>query len=487
MSKKTNKISYSSHSKPVTTAPIPTAEALFHRPSGTRPSKLTEAAIKRTEKQLGVKLPKAYLDLMRQQNGGRLRYNGFITKRRLPHGLSRGRMFSIREIAGIGERRSSTINSLVPNALGCDVPPLIIPLDGDGHWWFGFDYRKCGPSGQPCMTHYEPDAPTPSGKISVTIAPDFHTLVRGLVIDTNGQLVFAIDDAAMLDGGLASGLKQLGCRSLRGKGNWSWSRFQWAEPTPGNCRLSLDRNGGTDPWILSRPARHPLLCVSISAREQSACARALRDRFGSRIALIQSPPERRPVSGMVVEPAPTQSVRARRIHIDPDSVAPTDLNAAVLARDTAMIKRLLAIGVSPDKPCIHGGSSAIGIAAACGPASIFNLLWQHSRKRPTKTLLDRAARNGHGAIIQTLIDAGASPTTKHLLSAICRCHPKVVKLLLAHGAQPSDACLRHAAGVTTASEIGFPDKPQPAIMKLLRAQGLDARNPRVRQRFEAVK
>ncbi|MCC6556145.1 MAG: SMI1/KNR4 family protein [Polyangiaceae bacterium] len=107
---------------------------------------LTDEAVTAAEDQLGVKLPEAYVDLLRQQNGGYLRA-------RWPESASK-RLF------GIGPRYPSiTVDQAWwrPKKAEPDIwtpprPELLIPFDGDGHWSMCFDYRGRGPRAEPSVT-----------------------------------------------------------------------------------------------------------------------------------------------------------------------------------------------------------------------------------------------------------------------------------------------------------------------------------------------
>lgn len=109
----------------------PTPETIWKRPAYLPyvHAPLTDGVIRAAEKQLGFDLPTEFLDLLRVQNGGPIRFS-------LPDSV--GKL-----IAGIG-------NSF-PSLTGFDLSdrqefvdfPLdeLIPFDGDGHWYHCLDYR----------------------------------------------------------------------------------------------------------------------------------------------------------------------------------------------------------------------------------------------------------------------------------------------------------------------------------------------------------
>jgi hypothetical protein len=91
---------------------------------------LTKEAVVAAEKAIGYRLPVEYLDLLRQQNGGYIRFS-------LPD-------YVHDSIAGIGP--------YFPSLIGFDWDerqehvsyPLqgLVPFDGDGHWHLCLDYRR---------------------------------------------------------------------------------------------------------------------------------------------------------------------------------------------------------------------------------------------------------------------------------------------------------------------------------------------------------
>jgi hypothetical protein len=108
---------------------------------------LTEEAVAGAEAQLGVVLPAVYLRLLREQNGGYLRARSKLSET----------MF------GIGPRFPSITRdeswwrpkNAEPGMWAPEEPALLIPFDGDGHWDMCFDYRKCGPAGDPSVTYVD--------------------------------------------------------------------------------------------------------------------------------------------------------------------------------------------------------------------------------------------------------------------------------------------------------------------------------------------
>jgi hypothetical protein len=91
---------------------------------------LTDKIIKNAEKEIGYKLPVEYLELLRQQNGGYIRFS----LPELPH----------RFIKGIGPSDLSLTNfdwQDYKEYVSYQLDGLV-PFDGDGHWHLCLDYRE---------------------------------------------------------------------------------------------------------------------------------------------------------------------------------------------------------------------------------------------------------------------------------------------------------------------------------------------------------
>jgi hypothetical protein len=91
---------------------------------------LTDAAVASAEKAIGYRLPKEYLNLLRKQNGGYIRYS-------LPESVHD-------TIAGIGPYFPSLTAFDWEEWQEYVSYPLqgLVPFDGDGHWHLCLDYRK---------------------------------------------------------------------------------------------------------------------------------------------------------------------------------------------------------------------------------------------------------------------------------------------------------------------------------------------------------
>jgi hypothetical protein len=105
---------------------------------------LTDDMIASAERQLGVLLPKSYLDALRAKNGGSTigQYIKLPTQH-VPDHLSRyvdHGYIAVRELNGIGSG-DDTILETDYYVGEWGLPNPIVILSGEGHWWIAFDYR----------------------------------------------------------------------------------------------------------------------------------------------------------------------------------------------------------------------------------------------------------------------------------------------------------------------------------------------------------
>ncbi len=109
-------------------------------------STLTEETVREAESQLAVQLPRVYLGLLKQQNGGYLRASWPESVSETLFGIG-PRFPSITRDDGWWRPKNAESQMWAP-----PEPNLLIPFDGDGHWDMCFDYRKHGPRKEPSIT-----------------------------------------------------------------------------------------------------------------------------------------------------------------------------------------------------------------------------------------------------------------------------------------------------------------------------------------------
>jgi hypothetical protein len=134
---------------------------------------LTDEAIEAAERKIRYKLPSEYLDLLRKQNGGYIRYS-------LPEMVHDS-------IAGIGPyfpSRTMFDWDEWQDQVSFSLQGLV-PFDGDGHWYLCLDYRGNSPT--PSITHAD-------------IECDEEIVVAGSFADYLAKLKPAIGNEYVLEG-----------------------------------------------------------------------------------------------------------------------------------------------------------------------------------------------------------------------------------------------------------------------------------------------
>lgn len=143
-------------------------------------ARLTDAAVKKAEGKIGFKLPKAYIDALRAQNGGYLRFSLGNT--------------GAKQLWGIGSRFPSILEGSVAERCGDDDDAWkprdahrLVPFAGDGHWYLCFDGR--GGRGEPAITYVDLECAR-----SKKVADTFEQLVEKRGQEEERELVGLVTD-----------------------------------------------------------------------------------------------------------------------------------------------------------------------------------------------------------------------------------------------------------------------------------------------------
>ncbi|KQU27074.1 hypothetical protein ASG65_00415 [Bacillus sp. Leaf13] len=99
---------------------------------------VTEDMILNAEKYFEVKLPGNYIALLKEQNGGTLKFNEYP----IVGSSSQGNKLIIDHIMGIGANDEEGILQTTYYLAEWDLPKGLILLCGDGHSWVALDYRN---------------------------------------------------------------------------------------------------------------------------------------------------------------------------------------------------------------------------------------------------------------------------------------------------------------------------------------------------------
>ena len=135
---------------------------------------LTSEEIARAEALLGVRLPEAYVSLLRVQNGGYVSddFDAFPTGR--PTSWADDHV-PLSTLAGIGPDDHHGSVTYVASGLP-GVPAGLVPLSGDGQYYVALDYRNAAADGEPAITWFDAELDQ-----DFVIAPDFLTFAEGLI------------------------------------------------------------------------------------------------------------------------------------------------------------------------------------------------------------------------------------------------------------------------------------------------------------------
>lgn len=154
---------------------------------------LTDELLANAEAELGVRLPRSYVDALRIRNGGRTVGSLIpLPDQQVPEHLAPYVDYGyihVDSIAGIGQDGSGEHDILgTPESIAeWSLPAGLVLLDGDGHTWTAFDFRV--ESDDPPIVFVESD----SGD-TLLVAANFAELFTSLipheqVFDADGNLI----------------------------------------------------------------------------------------------------------------------------------------------------------------------------------------------------------------------------------------------------------------------------------------------------------
>lgn len=111
------------------------------------PEHVTEELVQEVERLLSVKLPEAYVDLMKRHNGGYIPEHLVRIEAPVPPALAdylEDGFVSVGSIRGINSDPQSELSIAGTTYLieEWDLPKGLVLLDGDGHTWIALDYRQ---------------------------------------------------------------------------------------------------------------------------------------------------------------------------------------------------------------------------------------------------------------------------------------------------------------------------------------------------------
>jgi hypothetical protein len=235
---------------------------------------LTDQAVSAAEAQLGVKLPAAYLELLRKQNGGPLRATWPATYSRVLWGIGPQAPSITCDQARFRPRHRE------PRHWAPAGSELLIPFDGDGDWFLCFDYRKLGAREEPAVTLLDCEC-----EFEEPLAETFLTFLAGLVDQVaTSQRIYGEVTAEGVARALA---QQLGAPAPRldngASGYASWrialrGDHQWCWVSANAVPVGFRRAGATDQIVMTEE-------TGLQIPEDPACVALISSTGDARAAV----------------------------------------------------------------------------------------------------------------------------------------------------------------------------------------------------------
>lgn len=123
-----------------------------------RSGEITDEIVKEIEEELGYKLPKSYIELMKLHNGGMVKKNRCHCNE--PTSWAKDHI-AITGILGIGREKTFSLCGELGSEFMIDewkypaIGVAICDCPSAGHDMVFLDYRACGPEGEPCVVHVD--------------------------------------------------------------------------------------------------------------------------------------------------------------------------------------------------------------------------------------------------------------------------------------------------------------------------------------------
>ena len=150
----------------------------------TSPDEITGERVNEAEKRLGYKLPKSYIELIKNKNGGSPANDCFRTE--MPTSWAKDHI-AITSIKGLGgnwgiDSESFGSDDAIEEWGYPKIGIVICDCPSAGHDVVMLDYRKNGQAGEPEIVHIETECDEP---MITFLAKDFETFIKGLESSEN--------------------------------------------------------------------------------------------------------------------------------------------------------------------------------------------------------------------------------------------------------------------------------------------------------------
>lgn len=164
---------------------------------------LTDEIIQQVETILGIKLPESYLEIMRTQNGGTMRYDVFP----LPDGEKWLWIDALEPILPEPPENWDGITASSSLIEEWQMPSGLVLLAGDGHVWLALDYRQVNADGEPGVVYIDNEV-TKDEEREIRLTETFAEFLDRMV-DGNSCDVVGIISKGKPPEGMAAQLNQL--------------------------------------------------------------------------------------------------------------------------------------------------------------------------------------------------------------------------------------------------------------------------------------
>ncbi|MED3648801.1 SMI1/KNR4 family protein [Halalkalibacterium halodurans] len=148
---------------------------------------VSDSKVEEAEKELNVDLPNAYVDLIKQQNGGVIKKNAF--KVEFPNVWDEDLIY-VNFIYGIGRNEGILDTKHLTKEWG--LPDDLVLLSGDGHTWVALDYSDKGK--EPPVIYYDTDE-----GVKHVLADTFSDFINGLTDDDTKNTELLMEDSMSID------------------------------------------------------------------------------------------------------------------------------------------------------------------------------------------------------------------------------------------------------------------------------------------------
>ncbi len=131
---------------------------------------LTDELVEIAEEKLKIKLPSTYINILKQQNGGYMKYNAHPSD--VPTSWADDHV-NVDHLFGIGTGKEKGILESEYLIGEWDLPKNVVLISGEGHSWIALDYRSR--KTEPSVILIDVDA-----EQIIELAPNFDSFLNGL-------------------------------------------------------------------------------------------------------------------------------------------------------------------------------------------------------------------------------------------------------------------------------------------------------------------